>query len=527
MAKAPQGNPTPTAPLVAVTNPMANSMALTAQSAYFQHFAPNAANLAFSLPNPATLLPGWEFTFKNLTTNGAFPVQILDFAGNLAGWTLPGATVLFVMESNINTQGGIWRVETGNRASDNGIYEWGTTIEYAASAPIALQALGALGSHMIDAELGILTDMSFSSNSAAPIAFRCKDGAFQLGALGTAMATNTSAGSWNVDTCSNGSGEVLIAYGGSTTPCVASYTVNTSTLALTQAANKTGATKATKFVGMDAIASGNNALVYAETTTGQAWMAMITGNGAGLTFNTAVALSATTGMTVAQVAALSASLAHTLYSDGSSIYLNRVTISGTVPTPGTQSVIANRPLPGAGVFQSAAQIVKLNSTTSLAVYGGKNSNGGSFGGSVYGNVITDTGSGITQNEVLLVDDFASALPTNVQNLVFCGAYKGVNGSINCIFSDGAAYKMAIVKVVNGKPVISPMIDITLRGPLYSTSTTFNSLSQSIPRCLKTAAGNIVLPILEWAGAKQIGADFSTAGTNLASAVYNPVCLAPQ
>lgn len=525
MARGPNSNPTPGAAMVAVTNPMSANILLTAQSASYQHFSPTGPNLALQLPNPATVAPGWVFTFKNLTVAGAYPVQVLDFAGNICGWVLPGATVPMVMESNTNTLGGVWRVETGNRANDNGFYEWGATFEFYNTATFGNVLLGSMGTHLLDAELGIFTDIGFANGSAAPAAFRMKDGALQIGAP-SSLSVRTSSVTPIVDTCTNGASEILIGYAGATQAGVASFTINTSTLALTLASNRLGATKTVTFVGMDTISQGNSILTYTESTTNQAWIAMITGNGAGLTHNTAVALSATTPMVAVQVAGLTTNLAHTLYSDNSSIYINRVTISGTVPTPGVQSVISNRPL-FASAFFNAIQIIRLNSAQSLAVYPGRNSTGGNFGGTLYANIITDTGTAITQNEVRLIDDFSTSLPAKTQNLILAGAYKGVNGSINCIFTDGAAYKMATVKVVNGNPVISPLIDITLRGTLAVGVAVFNYQASAMPKVLKTNTGAILLPIVEWAGAVQTLGNLTTAGTNAESVVFNPICIAPQ
>ncbi|HEY8027695.1 MAG TPA: hypothetical protein VIF60_24355 [Burkholderiaceae bacterium] len=514
--------------MVALTNPMSANILLSAQSASYQHFSPTGPNLSFQLPNPATVTPGWVFTFKNLTVAGAYPVQVLDFAGNICGWVLPGATVPMVMESNTNTLGGVWRVETGNRANDNGFYEWGATFEFLNTGVFGGSTPACMGTHMLDAELGIFSDIAFAGATASPAAFRLKDATLQIGPVATTLTT--SGGSARLlDTCNNGANEVLIGYCGSTQPTVASYTINPVTLAMTLAANKTGATKTGTSIGMDPISSGNNILTYTESTTNQAWIAMITGNGAGLTHNTAVALSATTPMVVVQVAALSGTLAHTIYSDSTSVYINRVSISGTIPTPGTQSVIPNRPIfaPPGGAFITSLQIVKLNATQSLAVYSGKNSNGGNLGGTVYANIISDTGSSITQNEFRLTDDFSSSIPTKTQGLFLAGAYKGVNGSINCLFTDSVVFKLATIKVVNGNPVMSPMIDIPLRGQIGQASTNFGNLCFSMTRVMKTTAGNVLLPILEWTGAVPILNDFTTAGVGAQAAVFNPICIAPQ
>jgi hypothetical protein len=228
-------------------------------------------------------------------------------------------------------------------------------------------------------------------------------------------------------------------------------------------------------------------------------------------------------MLAVQVAGLSATLAHGVYWDGSTIYLNRSTIAGTVPTPGTQSTIASRSHLS-NSFTSTIQIVKVDATHSLAVYPGVNSNANARGGTVYGNLITDTGSAITQNEVRLTDDFLTTLPTTTRILVFSGAYKGVNGTINVIFTDGACYKMAIVKVLNGTPIISPLVDINLRGPLWNVSGSTAPYA-IMPRAFKGAVGSYLLPIPQWVGTTALTTDFNTAGSNLNSIVYSPICIA--
>lgn len=506
-----------------LTSPMSGNITLTLASTKHQNFSPSLANLNIFLPAANTLpTAGWSYSLKNIAK---FPVCIFDNGGNIVGWVLPGSTVPIVCES-IGTANGVWRVETGNRAIDNGFYKWGASVSTFTNAPFGTNSFIGMGAVGLDAELGV---MLCGLTTVQAVAYRAKDTALQTGSvnsLGTAGGT-----SYDRDACANGAAEILVAFStssGSSTPIdLVSVVVNTSGLATTVASPVSGPSAIVNFVGLESIAASNNILTYTESSTGKAWIAIVSGTGSGISVASAVALGSTTSMKAAVSAALSSTLAHTIYSDNSTIYLNRVTISGTTPTPGTQTSISSRPNASA----STVQIVKLTATTSLAVYSGVNSNGNANGGTVYANIITDTGSGITQNETVLSDDLDGGYSFGTQgshktNLIAC--YKGANSSINCLFSDGVSLKLASIRVIGGVAIMSALVEKKLAGPLVTVDTTGYSIA---PRIMRSSVGAFVVPYPTWSGFSQTSLNWvaATASTTRAEAtiVYEPFIIAPQ
>lgn len=425
-------------PGATVTNPMPSNLVLTVSSKQVQTVAPNAAGLAIQLPDATTMPSAGAVIFElnNITTNGAFPTQILDSASTVIGWSLPGGRTLVHLDSTATATGG-WRLQSGDRSQDNGWYEYGGPL-------LQTTTHGGYESNIqLDSQYGVRFYGTNSSN------FYCAG--YKIGDPVTEISGSPSTittGLLGFDAVRVSATEAFVIWydtAANQTKCC-TVDINTGTLATTvNTAVTVDATVPTiNYLCCDVISSS---LVLTGFATGNTATkaATVSISAGACTVNAATTLWASSNNNPMDVAVLSSTLAHFNVPNGNTAQFYRVTLSGTAITGvGTAVTVSSRTL---------ACITKVSATVSAVGYTDSTS-----GTAILCNILTDTGSAISTNEITISAAETGSAASGAASPTYCNALQP--GMIVAFKPMGSAAGMS-VGLIHPTASTAPMTPLLL------------------------------------------------------------------
>jgi hypothetical protein len=369
-------------PGATVTSPMSSNLVLTSASRQVQTVFPNAAGLSIQLPDATTFSVGGAAVFElnNQTTSGSFPVQIIDSASALLGWVLPGGRTQVHLDS-IAAATGNWRLQSGDRAQDLGWYEWGDTRQ---------QTTTSYGGNQCNVQLDSQYGIRFYGSNSTPlncVGYKIGDPLTAIGAASVAITTSVLG----FDAVRLSATEALVTWydASSNNTKVATVDLNTGTLAVTlnTAVVVDATTPTTTYISCDAISSSLAILLYNVGAASCKAVTVSVAAGA-CTVNTPATVNGTGALNTPQdIVVLSSTLAHAVMQQpAQTLNFYRLALSGSTISSVSSAVKQ--------ASRGDCAITKVSATVSAVAY-----DDAATTTAVYCNILTDTGSTVTANEI--------------------------------------------------------------------------------------------------------------------------------
>lgn len=458
------------------TNPMTANLVLVAASNQVQRVSPNIAGLSIQLPDCTTLAVNVadRFELANEVTTKPFPVSILDSTGTLRGWLRAGDRVM-VDIVDITSAGGFILRSTdldGNR----GIGFYGMPALLGTTSGISGGPTAGYSCMYEDSEYGVL--VFDSATTTYMQAFQVTESGTYLGGtvtdLGTQLAGAPELVS-NIQMTALSSSQIVLAYAdaGTISKCVIIGTSGTNLNISFGAPVVSGYAQSNSCPPAKLTSTSFIWATMSGGTTAQVAVATIAGSV--ITFGAFVQLSTGVSPTPMSVIALSATLAHFVLAGR---YAMRVSIAGTVPTPGTR-VDMGASLLNFNNAYNQNYISRINATQSLAIAGDTNKTP-----ALFATVITDANPTVTITQTnLVVNPSGVSVTSPLVSLMATpvGCVPIGNGSLLITFkqsqitaatgnlASGASYGFATIKMVGTTPVLGPIVKYPLSGSAMALS----------------------------------------------------------
>lgn len=431
-----------------VTNPMSSNITLTSASAKVQILTPNADTRTITLPNATTISSagGPIFVLQNTVT--AYPIAVLDSAGNNVGWVTSTSQTEVFLESTATATGN-WKLTAFSPAADGGLYAY-NSLYPSIGQVVVTPPLRLMGFKLNDTVVAAVypnanTNLFWTASYCSPNASH-RVSAFNI------LSNDTQVGAANWHACLLDSTRVVsVALKQTTnvevlvTSFVDAGTSITVTPGVANVVGTGGGSGSPFVVKLDtnkiAVLWGSNANEFS--------VRIGTIVGTTITFGTAATLPGVIVSTRQSIAVLSPSLIHV--NTGTSVYSfgisgTTLTNNGFVTTAGT----------GYG-------IVPVTATTSMVFY--------SSGLGAVGVVVTDTGGTPTLGTVSGILAAGGISVNIIANTVSPGIALLVNNASAFGGGDPSEPEFTFIEVSGGIPVVksSGFLPYAVYGqPLMST-----------------------------------------------------------